>query len=117
MTGTQYESYAGSHGRPSGGTIDDHWLCREKGLDVDKLAQMVAGILGIDVAEVWEGGQKSSSVRARDLMGHWARDIGFTPTAVGKKLKLSQSGASRTAQRGKELATSRGWSLKDLLSR
>lgn len=78
---------------------DDHLdfsrMCREKGMDVDKLAQMVAQVLGISVDEVWKEGQKSLSVHARDLMCHWARDIGATPTAVGNRLKLSQLGERR----------------------
>lgn len=90
-------------------------LCRERGLDAEKLAEIVADLLAIDLAQVWEEGQKSASVRARDLMCYWAKEIGSTPTAVGKRLKLSQPAASRAAQRGKELATSRGWSLKNFL--
>jgi len=95
--------------------FDQRCLLRVKEVDIERLAQIVAGVLGIEIAEVWLEGQKPASVQARYLMCHWAKEIGLTPTEVGRKLKLSQSGASRAAQRGAELATSRGWSLKELI--
>jgi len=45
----------------------------------------------------------------------WAKEIGLTPTEVGRKLKLSQPGANRATNRGAELAASRGWNLKELM--
>jgi putative transposase len=101
----------------AGDHFDDQCLCRANGVDIERLAEIVAGVLGIDVTEVWREGRKPSSLQARYLMCHWAKDIGLTPTAIGKRLKLSSSGASRAAQRGAELAVARGYSLKKLLER
>ena len=95
--------------------FDDRCLCRANGVDVEKLAGLVAGLLEIDPAEVWREGRNSASVQARYLMCHWAKEVGLTSTEVGKRLKLSQPGASRAAQNGAELAKKRGWSLQELL--
>lgn len=101
------------------GDADEHFearcLCRANGVDLEKLAELVAGLLEIDPAEVWREGRKPASVQARYLMCHWAKEVGLTQTAVGKKLKLSQPSASRAAQIGAELAKKRGWSLQELL--
>ena len=93
--------------------MESHCLCCQNGLDIEAVAQKVANLMGVDIAEVWREGKKSSTVQARSLLCHWAiHDLGMTATAVGKRLNLTQSGASRAAQRGEELATERGWSLK-----
>lgn len=96
-------------------SFEERCLCRANGVDVEKLAQVVAGLLEIDPSEVWKEGRTLASLQARYLMCHWAKEIGLTATAVGKKLKLSSSGASRAAQRGADLAVERGWCLKELL--
>lgn len=95
--------------------LNDRCLARAEGVDIETLAQLVAQTLGIQVAEVWREGRKSTLVQARYLMCYWAKDIGLTPTAVGRRLKLSSSGASRAAERGAELALQRGWSIKEFL--
>lgn len=97
--------------------LDDHYQCRELGLSVEDLARIVARVLGIDVAEVWNLGHKVASVQARYLMCHWGREIGLTLTAVGKRFNLTESGASRAAQHGEELARQRSWRLKELKKR
>ena len=88
----------------------------QKGLDLDRLAQVVARLLGANVAEVWEKGQKSLTVQARSLLCHWAiHELGMTATALGKRLNLTQPGATRAAQRGEKIALQKGWSLKQLI--
>lgn len=94
--------------------LDDHYQCRELNLSVEDLARIVARVLGIDVAEVWNMGRKVAQVQSRYLMCHWGREIGLTVTTVGKRFNLTESGASRAAQHGEELARQRGWRLKDL---
>jgi putative transposase len=92
--------------------MESRCLCSQKGLDLEKVAQKVADLLEIPVSEVWREGKKSLTVQARSLLCYWAiRDLGLTATAVGKRLNLTQSGATRAAQRGEGLANERGWSL------
>jgi hypothetical protein len=101
------------------GNAGEHFdvKCPCNGVDIEKLAEIVAGVLGIYVAEVWRVGRKPTSLQARYLMCYRAKDIGLTPTAVGKRLKLSSSGASRAAQRGTELAVALGFSSKQLMEK
>jgi hypothetical protein len=47
---------------------------------------------------------------------NWQKEGWCEVLEVGKRLKLSQPGASRAAQNGAELAKKRGWSLQELLS-
>jgi len=80
-------------------------LYRPKGLDLDWVAQMAADLLQTDLAELWKGGKKSTTVQVRSLVCYWAtQELGMTATAVGKRLKITQSAACRAAQRGEQLA-------------
>jgi putative transposase len=88
----------------------------QKGLDLDRLAQVVARLLGVNVSQVWEKGQKSQAVQARSLLCHWAiHELGMTATSLGKRLDLTQSGATRAAQRGEKIAIQNGWCLRKLI--
>jgi len=88
----------------------------ERGVDLDTLAQTVAKLMAIDLSKVRIPGQKSIRVKARSLLCHWAiHELGMTATAVGKRLGLTQPGATRAAQRGEEIAAQKGWILDHVL--
>ena len=88
----------------------------QRGLDLDELAKIVGRLLGIDAAEVMTKGQKPANVQARSLLCHWAiHELGMTATAVGKRVDLTQSGATRAAHRGEQIENMNGWFLRQLI--
>jgi len=102
------------------GAAEEHMerLCTylQKGLDLDGLANVIAELLNVEITEVWKGGKKSMTVKARSLLCYWAvRELGMTATAVSRRLNLTQPGVAGAVKRGEELATQNGWSLSRLI--
>lgn len=90
-------------------------LLLREGIDLERLAKIVADLLAIDVREVWACGKQPKRVEARNLLCHWAvRELGVSATAIATKLKLTQSAVSRAVQRGEKLATESGWCLEKM---
>lgn len=86
-----------------------------QGVDLDGLVRIVARLLGLDPSDVLRAGKRPDVVQAKSLLCYWAtRELGMTATAVGKRLAISQSSASRAVQRGQQLAEKNGWSLKNV---
>jgi putative transposase len=88
-----------------------------QGIDLDRLAQIVADLLAVDVGEVWACGKQPRRVQARSLFCCWAvRELGFSATALAAKLNLTQSAVSRAVQRGEKLAAEKEWWLEKLVN-
>ncbi len=90
---------------------------RRQGIDLDRLAQIVADLHNMDVREVWARGKLPSRVQARAILCFWAvRELGFTTTALADKLNLTQSAVSRAVLRGEQRAAECGWSLSNIIN-
>ena len=58
-------------------------LYHAKGMDLNWLAQRVAGMLQIEPAEIWKEGKKAKTVQGRSLLCYWAiRELRMTAEAV-----------------------------------
>lgn len=89
---------------------------QRQGIDLDRLAQIVADLFAVDVREVWACGKQPMRVQARSLFCCWAvRELGFSTTALAARLKLTQSAVSRAVQRGEKQVTEKGWRLEKLV--
>lgn len=87
-------------------------IFRQKGLGFEWLVNTVSKLLQMDSNEICTGGKNSTMVQARSLLCYWAiQELGLTATAVAEKLNITQSGASKAAQRGEHLAREKGWIL------
>ena len=76
-----------------------------RGVDVDRLAERVAELLGINVKQVWQPGKARLQVKARSLLCYWAvRELGETMTAMAGRLGLSIAAVSKAVVRGAEIA-------------
>ena len=63
---------------------------KAKGIDVDRIAERVAEIAGIDVGQVWVPGKQTKVVKARSLLCHWATsEFGVSQAWLSKRLNLS----------------------------
>jgi putative transposase len=91
--------------------------CREKGLDLEGIAQIVGRVLDLDVTDLWRSGKQPARVQARNLFCYWAvRELGLTATELAGKLNMSQPSVSRAVQRGERVAQENGWRLIDLMN-
>lgn len=93
--------------------IERETACHMEGVDLEQVAQRVAEVLHVSVAEVWKHGKWPIAVQARSLLCYWAiREVGITATTLGAGLGITQSAVSRSAVRGERLTAKKGWQLK-----
>ena len=79
---------------------------------LEQVAQRVAELLKISVELVWHSGKTPLVVQARSLMCFWGtQKLGMTAGALAQRLGISQSGVSRAATHGEQLASEQGWQL------
>ncbi len=89
---------------------------RHQGVDLDKLAEIVAEVLGISPAELEVPGRQPNRVQARSLYCYWAaRELGATTTRLAKRFKLTQPAISLAVARGERLVAEHGWCLPGFL--
>lgn len=101
----------------SGERLDKRQRLRFRGIDLDRLAGIVAQALGLELDEVWAAGRKPERVLARSLLCFWAvRELGLTTTGLARRLGLSQPAISLAVQRGERLAREKGLILDKLIN-
>ena len=89
--------------------IDRTYRLRAKGYDLEKLAERVASVMGMEPEEVWSVGKRGRTVRARSLLCYWAvRELGMSATSLAHRLRLTQPAVSISVRRGETIAKERG---------
>ena len=84
------------------------------GYDFDTVVKLVSEIYKIESREILSPGKQPERVMARSVLAYWAvRELGISGTEVGKKLGLSRSAVSRSAQRGERLVSEHRLFLND----
>ena len=87
------------------------------GFDLDQLTALIAGLLNINSSLVQTAGKQPEKVRARSLFCYWAvRELGYTATALARRLGISQPAVSQAVNRGEKLVAERGWLLRNLIN-
>lgn len=77
---------------------------KEKGIDLDYIANKAAEIIGIDPTLVWSKGRQSKVVQARSLLCYWAtEELGVSQSVLSKRLALAPSAISLSVVRGRGL--------------
>jgi hypothetical protein len=85
---------------------------QSQGMTLDKVAERVAEVLGMEVHDVWATGRYPSTVEARSLLCYWAvRELGMTMTSLSRRLSISTPGVSKAVKRGELLAKEKKYSL------
>jgi len=85
---------------------------RSQGYDTNGLAEVVAALMQIPVAQVLAAGKNRQVVRARSLLCYWAvRECGMSMTSLAKKLDISVTAVSQAVKRGEKLAAEEGYEL------
>lgn len=78
---------------------------KRKGYNLDRIAERVAEVLGMDLDEVYSKGRQDRKVKARSLLCYWAsRELGISHTALAKKLEMSVSAVGFSVERGESIA-------------
>jgi hypothetical protein len=86
---------------------------RRQGYDLNRIAERVSEVLGIEADEVFSKGRQETRVKARSLLCYWAaRELGMTHTALAKELELSVAGVGFSVQRGESIAKASKYSLQ-----
>lgn len=85
---------------------------RKQGYDLEKIAERVAEIYGIDVGEVLTRGRQQRRVSARSLFCFWAvQELGNSLTGLAIRLGMSPAGVGYAVQRGEAIVRENGYRL------
>jgi chromosomal replication initiation ATPase DnaA len=88
---------------------------KRKGVRVERIAERVAEILDIDVAQLWAGGKQPQVVRARSLFCYWAtNELGVSQVWLSRKLGLSQPAISLSVARGRQIVSQKNYEIGNL---
>ena len=75
-----------------------------QGWDVDRVAEHVAELLDMNVAEVWSAGKYRYIVMDRSLLCCWAvRELGVSMISLAKRLRISPAAVTQSVERGERL--------------
>jgi putative transposase len=94
--------------------LEGTYHLRAQGYDVDRVANRVAELLGLEPKDVLAPGKYPRIVLARSVFCYWAvRALGMTATEVAKRLGITQPGVSVSVQRGEKIVAEKKLKLFD----
>jgi REP element-mobilizing transposase RayT len=86
---------------------------KRQGYDLDRIAERVAEVLGMEPNEVFSKGRQDRKVRARSLLCFWAsRELGMSHTSLAKKLEMSLANIGLSVERGELIVKDGNYSLE-----
>jgi REP element-mobilizing transposase RayT len=96
--------------------MERKYALQAAGLDLNGLAEIVAGITGVKPSRIFSPGKDRSRVRARSLLCFWATtELGITLAQLSRRIRISQSSISMSVHRGEQIAETEGYSLSNEL--
>jgi len=94
--------------------LDRRYELRALGYDLEKIAQRVSELYGIDEKQIYSKGRRKLQIQARDLMCYWAvEELGLSRTDVAKRLRISQPAVGYAVNRGEKIAKKHNYRLSD----
>ena len=82
------------------------------GYDLDKSAEKLAEIYGMDPIEIFSKGRQKQKVQARSLFCFWAvRELGIAQRELARKLDMTSPAIGYSVERGKAIAHDNGYDL------
>jgi len=92
--------------------MERKYALQAAGLDLDGLAEIVAGITEVKPSRIFSLGKDRRRVRARSLLCFWAnREMGISLAELSRRTQISQSSISMSVHRGEQLVEREGYSL------
>lgn len=94
--------------------MDHRYELKALGYDLQRVAERVATIFGMEAAEIFSPGRQDGKVKARSLVCFWAaRELGMPLSDLARAFAMSIPGISYAVTRGENLARSKNLTLKD----
>lgn len=85
---------------------------KAEGYDLERLAQKVEAMSGMEPGRIGGGGKYKEVVEGRSLFCYWAvKELGYSATALAKRLGLSQPAVSISVKRGQIIAREKALNL------
>jgi len=95
-------------------SLEIKYSLEARGYDLDKVADRVCELLGVNQSDIWAPGKERYRVQARSLMCFWAsRDLRISQIKLSRKFKLSPTAISKCVKRGEKIAQDNHYSLFD----
>ena len=89
---------------------------RAKGLDVSKLAQIVADMFELEPDKLFSSERYRTVVVARSVFCYWTvRELGETATALARRMGLTQPAVSISVKRGEQIVKGKNLDLESIL--
>ena len=77
---------------------------KRRGYDLERIAERVAELCGIDKGEIFSRGRQKGKVRARSIFCYWAaREAGIPLRSLAKRLGISGPGVGYAVERGEAI--------------
>ena len=91
-----------------------HYALKRRGYDLDRIAERVAEIYGMEPREILCRGKQQRKVRARSLCCFWAvSELGMSLRELAKRLEMSPPAVGFSVERGEAIAHENGYRLID----
>ena len=88
---------------------------RARRFNLDKVAERVCGILGLNKSELWAAGKNRNRVRVRSLFCYWASsELGISQAKLSRKFEISPAAVTLSLKREQEIVTQQNYSLFQL---
>ena len=85
---------------------------KRRGYDLDRIAERVAEIYGMEKHEILSKGRQRRKVKAKSLLCFWAvREAGMSLRELARRLEMSAPGVGYAVERGEALAHENGYRL------
>jgi len=92
--------------------FEKRYRLKRMGYDLQKAAQRVADLFGVDVKKIMTKGRRKQQVTARSLLCYWAVvELGMRVTELAKVFGLTPSAVGYAVDRGRITAEEKGFSL------
>ena len=92
--------------------MERRYRLKASGVNLERIAQQVAGIFEIEAEELWGLGKHARIVPARSVFCYWAvRELGVRETEMARRLKITQPAVCISVRRGEQIAKEKGLSI------
>lgn len=94
--------------------FERRYALKQRGYDMARVAERVADLFGLDKEDIFRKGRPRNRADARGLFCYWcASELGFTQSAIARRLQMTVSGVGYAVRRGEAIAASRGYTLTE----
>jgi REP element-mobilizing transposase RayT len=98
----------------AGEKYERHYELKRRGYDLDRIAERVAEIYGMEPREILCRGKQQRKVKARSLCSFWAvSELGMSLRELARRLEMSPPAVGFSVERGEAIARENGYHLID----